>query len=395
MYRTKTIPVFLFLLTLALSILATSVSASRFYSRNRYSVTAADTINDDIYLAASEGVFSGVVNGDIIIACRDYSIDGEVLGSVNSVSQTVTIKGTVGNSVRVIGETIIIYGNINSNLLAFGRDIEIGEGCRIGKDATIFGEEVSFSGEIGHDLKVEAEQIVISGRIDGDLSVEAGKISIIAPAEITGDIDYKSKRELRIEDDVIVGGEINWNRIEADDKKSGDAGIGWVLRIMLFMASLVTGLFIIGFTNRHARVASDQVIHKPLVSLGVGFVAFCIAPIAILVLMALIISIPVALILLFAYTIFFYIAKIYVAIAIGRIGIRAFRKNVEPRQGWSLFFGLIILTILFGIPVLGWIIYFAVIFWGIGAILLGLQACRVSAVANKLESTDSNPPPVT
>jgi len=394
MHRIKTVPVFLILSALMLSFLTTSVSASQFYSKNRYSVAASDTIDDDIYMAASEGLFKGVVTGDIFVACRDYTITGDIGGSVNSASQTATIKGTVGNSARIFGQTIIIYGSITNNLLAFGKDIEIADGCRIGKDASIFGEEISFSGVVGNDMQVEGDQVVISGKIDGDLTIKANKISIIAPAEIAGDITYKSKRELRIDDDVVIGGEITWDKIEEDDSKSGDSGISSALRILLFMASLVTGLFIIGFTNRHARIASDQVIRKPLVSLGVGFVAFCVIPVAILVLMALIISIPVALILLFAYTIFFYIAKIYVALAVGRVAIRAFRKDAEPKQGWSLLLGLVILTILFVIPVLGWIVYFAVIFWGIGAILMGLRACRMNAPANDMPAAASNPPPV-
>jgi len=124
-----------------------------------------------------------------------------------------------------------------------------------------------------------------------------------------------------------------------------------------------------------------------------GLTSFAIL-LAFAVLLALIISIPVALILLFTYTVFFYVAKIYVAIAIGRIGIRAINKEIEPKQGWSLLLGLIILTILFVIPVLGWIVYFAVIFWGIGAILLGLRACRVTAPGDNMQAA-SAPPPVT
>jgi hypothetical protein len=111
--------------------------------------------------------------------------------------------------------------------------------------------------------------------------------------------------------------------------------------------------------------------------------------------MALIIGIPAGIMLLFAYTVFFYIAKLYVAIAIGRLGIRAFRKDVDPKQGWSLLFGLIILTLLFMIPVLGWLIYFAVIFWGIGGIVLGIRACRWGAHPMEKGVSDTVPPPTT
>jgi len=394
MCKPKTALVSYLVSALIMAVMAATTSASVFYYKDRYSVAENDTINDDIYMASGEGIFRGVVTGDIFVACKDYSVTGDILGSVNSASETATIRGTVGNSARIFAKTIIIYGEINNNLLAFGQDIDIGDGSRIGKDATIFGQEVSLSGEINNDLIIECQQVVISGKIDGNVTIEADKISIVAPAEITGDITYKSKREIRIDDDVVVDGQIEWDKIEEKDSDSGSSGINWAFRIVLFMASLVTGLFILGFTNRHARIATSQVIDRPLVSLGVGFVAFCVTPVAILVLLALIIGIPVALILLFAYTIFFYIAKIYVAVAVGQVSIRAFRKDAQPKMGISLLIGLIILSILFAIPVLGWIVYFAVIFWGIGAILLGLRACRMSASANNGVSAPT-PPPVT
>jgi cytoskeletal protein CcmA (bactofilin family) len=390
MRLTKAIPVFLFLAAIVTLVLPVSASASLFLSKDRYKVAAADTIDDDIYLAASKGLFDGVVTGDVVIATKDYTITGEIHGNVNSLSQGATIRGNIGKTARLFAQTIIIHGQVGNNLLAFGQDIDISEDSRIGRDASLFGEDVSFSGEVGGNMTVECGQVYIAGKIDGDLYIEAEKITVVSPAEITGDIIYKSGKKIRIEEDVIVGGEIQWEETVAKEKS--DDGIAWPLRILLFFASLVTGLFIIGFTNRHARLSSDHIIQKPVVSLGLGFVAFCGIPVAIVVLLALIISIPVAIILLFAYTVFFYIAKIYVAIAVGRLGIRAFRRDADPKQGWSLLFGLIILTILFVIPVLGWFVYFAVLFWGMGALLLGMRSCRITDQPGGGAASESIPP---
>ena len=380
---------------LIISCLPITSSASIFYSKDRFAVSARDTIDDDIYMAGSEGLFDGLVTGDIFVAAKDYTVSGEVRGSVNSGSQSATISGLVGNSVRIFAQRVYIEGDIGGNLLAFGQNIDITEKSRIGKDATMFGNEISLAGVINGDLKVECNEIVISGKIDGDLTIEGERISIVAPAEITGDIVYKSKKEIRIEDDVIVHGEVEWNQIEAPKAASDDSGIGIAFRVILFLASLITGLFIIGLSNRHCRLATEHILNKSVVSLGVGFVAFCAIPVAIVALSVLIIGIPMAIILMFTYTVFFYVAKIYVAIAVGRLGIRAFKKDIEPKQGWSLLFGLIVLSILFMIPVLGWLIYFAVIFWGIGGILLAVRACRWNAHAGSPETSITPPPAVT
>ena len=59
----KAIPVFLFLSILLAIILPISTSASVFLSKDHYTIAEGDTIDDDIYLAASEGLFHGVVTG--------------------------------------------------------------------------------------------------------------------------------------------------------------------------------------------------------------------------------------------------------------------------------------------------------------------------------------------
>jgi len=223
---------------------------------------------------------------------------------------------------------------------------------------------------------VEADRIVIAGKILGDVKITGDEITIAAPAEIMGNVYYKSSNEILIDEEVIIGGDIEWEEISQSNVTS-DNGIDWGARIFFMFAALLAGLIVIPVFNKHTRASAMQIIEKPLVTLGIGFISFCVAPIAILVVFVTIVGIPASLLLFMAYTIFFYIGKIYVAIAIGWIIIRAFRKGAQPRQGWSLLVGLIILMLLFAIPVLGLILYFVTAFFGFGAIILGLNQCRI------------------
>ncbi len=378
----------------AIFILLPTISfASVFFTENRYFVSPGDTINDDVYAAVSEAAIDGVVTGDVFLACRKYSISGDILGSLNSGSQYATVRGNIGRSARIFAQTIILDATIGDNLITFGQDIDLSETSRVGKDATIMGGRVSLSGEIDGNVEVHCDELFISGVINGNLKIEAQKISILPPAQIAGNITYKSKNEINISDGVTVGGEVEWTEVTPEEEREKAGGINIGFRIVLFFASLVTGLLLIGLVNRHTRTAAAQITLKPLVSLGVGFVSFCAIPIAIVVLLVTLVGIPAAIILAFAYTIFFYIAKIYVSISLGRIILRALRKDSDPRQGWSLLLGLIILTILFMIPVLGVVIYFLVIFWGLGAILLGIRECRWAPQPSIPVSPEPPPPP--
>ncbi len=394
MSPTRTFAAILGLCAAACILLPGVSAASIFLGEDRYFVADNDTIDDDVYAGTNEAAVAGVITGDVFLACRKYSISGAIQGSLNSGSQFSTIRGAIGNSARIFAQTITLDGSVENNFLAFADVIDLSESSRIGKDVTIHGSDVSLSGEIGRDAYVRCEHIFISGKIGGDVDVKADKISVVPPAEIAGDIIYRSKNEINIADGVTIGGEIDRKPLKYGETDEGeDGGINVLLRFILFLASAVTGLLLVGLVNRHTRAAALQIAGKPLMTLGIGFVSFCVIPIAIIILLVLIIGIPAGIMLLFAYTVFFYIAKIYVAIALGRIILRALHAGAEPALGWALILGLVILALLFMIPVLGIIIYFLVIFWGFGAILLGIRECRWAPQTEVTGATAASPGP--
>jgi hypothetical protein len=72
--------------------------------------------------------------------------------------------------------------------------------------------------------------------------------------------------------------------------------------------------------------------------------------------------------------------------------IRLFVKTAEPKTGWSLMLGLFIMFLAFPIPYLGFILYLGTIFIGMGAIVLGLRACRMSVTASTATQSAGAPP---
>lgn len=368
-----------------------TVSASVFFGGKRYIVAFGDTIDDDLLLWTGEGAFDGVITRDLITFCRRYKLAGEVQGSVFSGSQYATIRGTVHHSARIFAQTATIDGTIADNLIVFSSDMELSRNSRVGRDATLIGNEISTSGEINRNLIVRGGQIIISGKIGGDVDLKGDKISIVAPAEILGSVKYVSNEEIQIDSGVVISGIVE--RLKAEKEDSDKDGINWPFRFVLFLCSLITGLIVSAVFKQHTRHAVDQAWKNPLVTLGVGFIGFCIAPIAVLVLCLTVIGIPSGVILLFAYTIFFYIAKIYVAIVVGRLVIRLFAKTAEPKTGWTLLLGLFIMFLVFPIPYLGFILYLGTIFIGMGAIVLGLRACR-TAVTRSTAAPASGAPPI-
>jgi hypothetical protein len=120
--------------------------------------------------------------------------------------------------------------------------------------------------------------------------------------------------------------------------------------------------------KKEVKAAKEAVFKDFLKDLGLGFVFVICVPIAAVILLFTMIGIPISIIVIFAYMVLFYIAKIFVGIALGEKALQLFKTNGVPSAGWSLLVGLIILYLLFLIPYLNWIIYLLTLFVGFGSV---------------------------
>jgi cytoskeletal protein CcmA (bactofilin family) len=364
-------------LALALFLFAwpvSDISAATYLKAKQYYLPVEDTLSDDVFLFASEATFDGTIAKDLLLFSRRYVLSGNVLGNINSFSQYATIRGIVDNSVRIGAQRAYLDGQINGNLLVFASEVELSRSSVVNRDATIFGNDVSIMGNINGKLTAAGQSLYLAGKVIGDVTLEGDKITIAAPAEIDGNLTYECPQEIKLDEGVTVKGKVDWKKVESAKEEKGQ--INWTMRLIFFVCALVTGLILIAVFNRHSKIATEQILQKPLISLGIGFIALCITPVAVLILALTLAGIPASIILLLAFAIAFYVAKIYAALAIGRMGLTLINKKSVPKQGWSLLLGLIILSLLFVIPVVGGIIYFLVVFLGLGAMLLSIRACR-------------------
>ncbi|MFH1701307.1 MAG: polymer-forming cytoskeletal protein [Candidatus Zixiibacteriota bacterium] len=367
------------------------IGAFEFSNSDRYTLPPNDTIPGDLYMTCGGASFpyswtrsdaggrggafiDGTILGDLSIAGGKLNFSGLIKGSLNCASQSTFIKGNIERSARVACQEITVTGEIGNDAVIFASRIELGVSSRINNDAAITGGEIRILGDVGRDLIIHGDEVIIAGKIGGELDIEANIITIEYPAEISGNVSYTCPQKIRIADDVIIEGDVEWHRVEKDAK--ADSEIDWSTRLFFAFCTLIVGLIMIPLLNRHTRLASEQIRNKPLQCLGTGFVFVCAAPIAAILLTITVIGIPTALILIFLYALFAYVAKIYFAIFLGSSIINAFRKGIKPKQGIAFILGLIALTFAYSMPVAGWIIYFGSMLFGAGAILLGAHECR-------------------
>lgn len=364
----KTVLIFLLLLTGA-----NLGYATVFQAQENYGLAKDQKIDDDLIVVGNTLKIDGAVSGNLITACRYLTQNGSVSGSVFNASQFADIFGKINGSVTNFSQHLTLSGQVKRNVIACGQSVNLSSVSTVEGDATLCGGEILVDGVILKGLKAYADRIVISGMIKGDANLNGKSITILATAEILGNLTYKSPKEAKIASGAKIAGATKWTEFQVKRPRRPSFGkrYSWVSFLFL-LAALATGIVLMALFKNQTQKIKLTIENSFWKSLGSGFVLAIVSPIGAVILMITLVGIPLAVIVGFLYLILFYIAKIFTGLFLGEKVISLFKKG-EIHLGWSLIVGLIALYILINLPYVGWLIYTLAFFIGLGGIVLSFK----------------------
>lgn len=341
----------------------------------------AQTINEDYFAAGETVALLGTVNGDAYVAGANVIIEGIVNGDLLVAGGTVTIRGKVTQDVRVAGGQIIVSGDIGRNLTTAGGSVTITDGAGIAGSLVAGAGNLSVFAPIGKEANIGGGQVILANTIHGDLRAGVGQLTLTPTAKVLGNLTYWSEEKAHIDSASQISGKTTHNLPPQPSKeeqaarekatKNAAEGFSFAFNIVAFLSALIVGLLLITFMPVYTQQTATMVLKKPLLSLGVGFLAMLSAPVIFILLFITIVGIPLDLILLAGFLIFIYLAKIFVAVAIGQKVFILMNKKIV--LGWTLVAGLIIYSILSWIPFLGFLFWMIAGLMGLGSIFLEIK----------------------
>jgi len=361
-----------------------------------YELPAGETHERDMYLLSPTVRIAGEQKGDLAALARSVSIPGTVQGDVFAFAQLVEITGTAGDSVRAFAETVVVSGTIEGDLLAFAKTVNVLPGARISGSVVAWGQTASIGGEVGKDLKFTGGEISISGRIAGDAKIRCDQIQVASSARIGGNLAYIARNRLDLDQKGIVAGSVDYEPRKDREEEEKKPGFRWgrlAWFLAFFVSSFLFGWALLASAREAASRAVDSLDRAPLLSAGVGLVAVIVTPVAAFLLVILLLTIPLALVLLLLWLVGTYAGKLPVAVWIGR-AILARLGRTAPIGPASLFLGLLVLHPLFQIPYLGVPIWFVCAFLGLGAILTGARGWKTPAASAAQAPASGSPAPL-
>jgi len=366
-----------FAMFFSLLVLPGLAGAATFNGGESYALQADKNVSDNLYVGAGDISVAGAVLGDLIAAGGNLTVSGAVRDDLTLAGGNITVLGSVGGDIRIAGGSIVIGGSsIGGDLVIAGGTIKVLDGTTIGKDVVLTGGMVTFSGTGEHNARFAGGQVVIEGTIKGDVVIDANeKVVLGEGARIEGAMVYRGAKEniLETRDGAVVVGGVQFEKKVLPVDRAGAAkvlaalfGIFYVIKLISFLiAGLIAALVFKRFSH---AVVSDAVAH-PWSDVLRGFIILVVVPIASIILLATFFGAFIGIALFTVYFLSLTLTALYSGIILGAWLYKVIKKEEVITVTWQRTLGgIIALSLVMLVPVIGWIVCVFFFLLALGAI---------------------------
>ncbi len=300
------------ILVLVMVLLLGSTSPAYAYegrSGDKVVVAATETVNDDLFVGATEFVLDGTVNGDVIAAGQTITINGTITGNLITAANTIVINGTVGGDVWA-GGSVLYWGessNVGGDVLGAGYSLEMRKGGLVGRDALLAGYQVLLGSDVARNVEAAAAAFEVAGTVGGDVTAKVGEaggtrsgpppgmfmgpstvavpvvkqgLTIDPGAKISGNLEYTQNTDLSFPAGVVQGSVTRSvpppsTAQPKPQETPADKTGKWALSLLRSLITLVLlGLFLVWVVPGFIRGLTNQLQAHVWPSLGWGVVAY-------------------------------------------------------------------------------------------------------------------------
>jgi len=259
-------------------------------------------------------------------------------------------------------------GEADDTIVVINGDVTVERG-RVVEGVFIANGDARIAGRVDGDVAIASGDALVSGHIDGNLVTISGRAQLRPGARVGGDLTYGDERP------AIAPGAAVAGTVEKE---------GWTDSVDLFpfigafflwlaigVSSLLLGLLLLLIAPRAADVIAAQTRERIGVTIAIGLAIFIVLPLAAFLAAITLLGLPLAIGIGFALMPIAAVAYVTSAWALGR-------AILGPPRGRILAFlaGLAILRALALVPILGLLVGFAAIVFGLGLIGAAIGAAR-------------------
>ncbi len=362
---------FILLIFLSFLVIPISFAQENFRKSENSILEKSEVVNKDYFAAGEKVTLSGVVNGDAYLAAGNIFVDGVINGDLLVAGGNIIINGMVTGNIRAAGGELQLNGDVGRNVSVVGGSVTVGKSGKIMGSLTVGAGEVQVFGPVMRGVNVGTGSLILGSGVGEDVVAGVGDLSLQPGASVSGKLTYFSNNPANVSSEASVSGGIIHNLPPQSARANSDKfwssfSYGW--NWYVFLTSLVVGSLLCWLLPNYTKNIVSAMVGRPWLSLGIGFLFLIVMPIVIVILFVTIIGIPFAILLSVLYMFLMFFARIFAAVFIGEW----IQRKLNQGQNLLLAFilGLLILSVLRLIPVVGGLIGFVATLMGIGAYMM-------------------------
>jgi hypothetical protein len=235
-------------------------------------------------------------------------------------------------------------------------------------DLVVFHGSSTVNGTVDGSLTAFDAPVTISGRVNGDVVVFNGRVVLRSGANVTGDV--VSRDAPAVASGATIGG--TTKRVQTNLRWDG---FGWIGRLAWWLAvsvsTLVVGLVLLWLVGRGTAWILEAGRTGIGPAIGWGLLLFFGLPILAILALATLVGIPLGLGVLAALGLIYALGYSATAWILGRSLLRGPTVWIVAfLAGWG------ILRLVALIPILGGLVWFAAVVFGLGALVVALWRAR-------------------
>lgn len=326
------------------------------------------TIGESTYAAGGELTITRAVTDDLFAAAGRVTVGSQVGGDLVVAGGEVTINGSIADDVRAAGGRVTVNGTIGGHLVVTGGEVVITDGAVIDGEVVASGGRVTFAGETGGDLALMGGDLALSGTAAGQAEIQAQNLTVADTAQIGGMLTYRTPEQLTLPEGVA--GAVQYEPLRQRELGFGIGEIYGAYAGAVFFGALltaITGAVLIALSRRQVAGLAITARAQPGIAILVGL-AFFVMPLVVLLLALSVVGIWLAVLVLLVWLLILFVAKILAGFVIGQFILRVQGPSSYWRLLGAFLIGLVILTLIGLIPLVGWVLQFLALVFSIGVV---------------------------
>lgn len=333
-------------------------------SQDTISISTKDKTKN-LYVSGKSVTIEPKVLGDLIATGGSILVNGEIEQSLFVAGGTVTVRSQVNQNARIAGGTVTISGTVNEDLFVAGGTVNVSDTAVIHGDVFASGGTVTIDGRVEGNTVVSGGTVTLNGSFK-KVTAMTGTTEVGDKAKIDGDFTYTSANNATVASGAVITGKTN-HILKTETRLVALAKFLTVAYILRLLGTLLVGWLLVTFWNKTTTKIIAGALKEPLKTIGAGALVIFIVPILLVVLLTTLIGIPLA-----ALAGFVWLHVLLLGSVVGKITFGAWvyklTSKAEPKADLPVMFvGILLMSVISFIPVIGWLAAFIFFLLGVGA----------------------------